>query len=419
MSSISGLSGSIDYYFSSPIRQYGVSDASSIDYLFSSTTNTQDQLDGLANSALSGGIDRYTKNDYARAILEFKRSLLLSPSSDNSSKAYDYLAQAYLKLGKNDEAIKTYQQAIDASPMDDTFHLSLGDIYYKAGKLKEAQAEYFKAVQLNSTSPDNHYSLGQTYLTSGRLSEAQAQFTKVTQLAQTSPAGFYGLGQVFRQSRHYTDALAQLNKAVAMNKTFANAFLELGYTYADMGDMDKAQEQLDTLNKLGASSQSTKLQIYLTQTANPKISQVYSTGGFSATEGPRMAVSALDSTLSSPNAAKDFTMNFIFSKDMDTNSVQSLANWQIGRQSGAYISRAYNFGMPLPSTEVTLPVRPKSVVYNPDNKTAVVSFTISQNDAGDGTIDPSHVSFKFTGKDTYGKLMDPTADEYSGFSLIV
>ncbi|MDA8083978.1 MAG: tetratricopeptide repeat protein [Nitrospiraceae bacterium] len=392
---------------------------STLDYLFSSTTNSQDQLDSLANSALSRGIDRYTKKDYAGAAKEFQRSVGLSPSSSNSAAAYDYLAKAYQQLGKTDAAIKTYKTAIKVLPTTDSLHLSLGDIYFKNGQLKDAQAEYEKAVRLNPTSADNRYSLGQAYLTSGRVKEATTQFTKVTQLAPASPTGFYGLGQASRKSGDFGNAIVQLNKAVTMNAKFANAFQELGETYADMGNAAMAQKQLVTLQGLKATQQITTLQNYMAQAANPRLTMAYSTNGFNTSDGPKTAISALDTSLSSPMATKDFTMNFVFSKDMDKNSVENLANWQIGRQSGTYISNIYNFGMSVPATEVTLPLQPKSVVYNSDTRTASVTFTISQNAAGNGTIDPSHVSFKFLGEDTYGKTMDPKADEFSGFSTIV
>jgi len=397
----------------------GISNASLLDYLFSSTTNSLDQLDNLSGLALGRAIDLFTKGKYADAVKQFKKALAISPTYANAPKAYDYMAQAYLKLNQTDDAIKTYKTALKAFPAADSFNLKLGDIYFKNGHLKDAQAEYEKAVKLNPNSAENRYSLGQAYLTSGRLSEAKAQFTKVTQLAPTSPTGFYGLGQVSRKSGYYNDAIVQLNKAVTMNKKFANAFLELGETYADMNNMDKAQKQLDTLKGLKATQQATTLQSYIAQAANPKISIVYSTNGFKTADGPGTAVSDLDSSLSAPKATKEFTMNFIFSKDMDKNSVQDIANWQIGRQSGTYISNAYNFGMRVPSTEVNLPLQPTSVVYNSENRTASVTFTISQNAAGNGTIDPSHISFTFKGKDTYGKVMDFTADEYSGYSKIV
>ncbi len=251
------------------------------------------------------------------------------------------------------------------------------------------------------------------------MKEAITQFTKVTQLAPTSPTGFYGLGQAIRKSGDFGDAIVQLNKAVTMNKKFANAFLELGETYADMGSADMAQTQLNALQGLKATQQVATLQNYIAQAATPKLTMAYSTNGFKTTAGPKTLISALDTSLSAPSAKMDFTMNFVFSKDMDKTSVQNTANWQIGRQSGSYISNIYNFGMRVPSTEVNLPFQPKSVVYNSYTRTASVTFTISQNAAGDGTIDPSHVSFKFLGKDSYGKVIDPKADEFSGFSTIV
>ncbi len=393
--------------------------ASSIDYLFTSNVASQDQIDNLAGLALGRGIDLYTKTDYAGAVKQFKQTTALSLSSDNSSKAFDYMAKAYLQLNKTDDAIKTYKTAIKVFPSADNFHLALGDIYFKNGQLKDAQAEYEKAVRLNYNSADNRYSLGEAYLTSGRLSDAKSQFIKVTQIAPTSATGYYGLGQVLRAMGDNKDAIVQLNKSITMDKTFANSYLELGSAYADMGDVANAQKQLATLTNLKATQQITSLQTYMTKVASPKLLAAYNTNGFITTDGMGTALTDLSSSLSAPNATKDFTMNFTFSKAMDKNSVENVANWQIGRQYGPLISNTYNFGLPVPSTEVDLPAQPTNVVYDSQSNSASVTFTISQNGYGNGTIDPSHVYFLFKGKDTYGKIMDPNADEYSGFSKIV
>ena len=396
----------------------GISSAAIVDSFFSATATSQGQLDYLANSTLSRGIDRYTKQDYAGAVQDFRSAIGLSPSSDNSAKAYDYMAQAYMKQNKSAEAIKTYKEAISVDPSNDGFHLSLGDIYFKNGQQPEAEAEYLLAVRLNPNSADNRYSLGQAYLASGRVSEAEVQFESVTKLAPNSSTGYYGLGQAFRQTGKFNDALSQLNKAITLDKNFANAYLEMGKTYADMGNMDEAQKQSDILQNMQSSLYS-DLQGYMDQVSNPKFQAVYSTNGFSTFLGPKTAVAALEPALSSPNASKGFIMNFAFSKEMDADSVQNVANWQISRESGPYTSDDYNFGMPLPSTEVNPPVMPSAVAYNPESRTAVMTFRIAQNAAGDGTIDPSHIAFRFNGIDAYGKKMDPSADEYSGFSQIV
>ncbi len=60
-----------------------------------------------------------------------------------------------------------------------------------------------------------------------------------------------------------------------------------------------------------------------------------------------------------------------------------------------------------------------SVVYDPSSLTAKVTFSITQNATGNGTIDLSHLVFTFKGTDEYGNVMDTAADEYNRISKIV
>jgi hypothetical protein len=75
--------------------------------------------------------------------------------------------------------------------------------------------------------------------------------------------------------------------------------------------------------------------------------------------------------------------------------------------------------MAVTDTEVNVRSLPASVAYDSKSLTAKVTFTISQNATGDGTVDLSHLVFKFKGMDTYGNTMNPAADEYNRLSRIV
>ena len=101
---------------------------------------------------------------------------------------------------------------------------------------------------------------------------------------------------------------------------------------------------------------------------------------------------------------------------MDPGSVENRFNWNISRASSGNIAETYNFGDEIPSTEVTLNPYPDFVIYNTDTQTATLGFTLRQNETADGTIDPSHIVFKFDGEDAYGVSMDEHGDEFSGFS---
>jgi tetratricopeptide (TPR) repeat protein len=392
--------------------------ANNANNLFSATTTSQSQLDTIANSSLSRGIDAYTSGNLAQAVTDFKRAIGLSPYSDNSLKAFQMMADAYQRLGKPDEAIKAYQQAARLFPQSDIPHTKLGDIYYGQKNYKAAEGEYTMAVRLNPTLSSNVYSLGQAYLAEGNYSAAETQFKKVTQLSPNDPSGYYALGQDYHKMGRYDDAATQLNKAVQINGKFADAHLELGKTYADLKQTDKANEQADILSRID-QTQSTQLQDYIFKISAPKLVAAFNTSGFNASLGPGTALSTMDSSLSSPDSSHMYTMNFIFNKDMDPQSVQNISNWLISKSSGSETGGASNWGLAVQPTETNISPLPISVIYNPDTLTASVSFKITQNAAGDGTLDPSHIMFKFSGIDTYKNSMDLSADQYSGISQIV
>jgi tetratricopeptide (TPR) repeat protein len=396
----------------------GISSSTIVDGFFFATGTQQSQLDSLSNRALSKGIDLYTNKDYDGAVREFKRSIALSPQSDYSDRAYEYLADAYLNQNKVDDAINTYKQMISRNPSDDAAHLSLGNIYFRNKQYKEAEQEYSMAARINPGAATNQYTLGMAYMATGQFSEAESCFRRVTQLTPHDPNAYDALGQALRRLGRYDDAIVQFKKEIALDKKASDGYLGLGYTYADMKREDEAQQQADQLAQID-KQKAGDLQEYIAKTADPGFSSVLSINGFPLSAGRGTRVSTLDNDLTTPNASKSFTLMFMFNKEMDAYSVQNPNNWQIGRATGKYHSGAYNLGLPLPSTEVLLPSRPMLIKYDEGAHIAEVTFRITQNSTADGTIDPSHIVFRFMGKDAYGNAMDPAADEYSGVSKIV
>jgi hypothetical protein len=117
-----------------------------------------------------------------------------------------------------------------------------------------------------------------------------------------------------------------------------------------------------------------------------------------------------------PGASRTVSIQIQFDKQMDRGSIENPANWLISRAAGQGPGQAYNFGLPVSPNEARLPPMPSAVTWDEDNLTATVYFTVTQNAAADATIDPSHIEFKFSGKDIYGLKMNPKADQFNGFS---
>ena len=382
--------------------------------LFTAASQSSAQLEFLAGNALKSAIDKYMNKDYKGAVQEFKRAIGLAPNSANSVDAANYMAQAYLQLGDTENAITAYKTGIRLNPYRDDTHIQLANLYFAEGRHDEAIGEYKKAVELYP-SAGNYYSLGQGYLGAGQYGIAETQFSKVINLQPQDPAGYYGLGQAYSQQERYEDALSQFKMATSKDRQFYNAYAEMGYAYADMGMMEEAQGQVDFLENADPSLASI-VSRYMYKVDPPKIMYAHadSTFGYSLINNTSLA--ALDSYLVNADASKTFTMNFQFDKQMDRESVENRPNWQIGRSTQSGPGQAYNFNMPIAETEVTIHPIPENIYWDETKMMATVTFRITQNSTADGTIDPSHIEFKFSGKDVYGNSMDTDFDQFMGFS---
>lgn len=381
--------------------------------LFANNANYDAQMEGFAKRQLTKALELYTDKRYDEAVRVFKRAIGMSPRSETAVNAYDYMAKSYLGLEDKDAAIKTYQQSLRLAPNRADTHRALGDIYYDSGEYGAAQQSYASAVKSDPTT-SNRYALGQALMELGRYDEAERQFRKVREQTPRSSDGDFGIGQVYARQGQTNDAINAFQRAIDLNPDFWFAYEEMGFALVDQGNLDQAQDLVGVLTPEAPELAATLSQ-YIDQKTRPEFAAVYSTSTFLYTLGPRTQVASLGDYLTDPGSQRTFTMEFQFSKSMDAQSVENVNNWSIGRSLDTGRGDGYNFSLPIPSTEVGLPANPSSVDYDPETGVARVFFVIRQNDTGDGTIDPYHVKFKFSGQDADGLTMNPKADEYTGF----
>ncbi len=386
------------------------------DALFSVSDQQFAQRENIANGALVNGTKLYSDKKYDEAIKEFKRAVSLAPYSANTVDAYNFMAVTYLKLNKPEDAIKAYKSAISLDPYRDDTRMKLGNVYMSLNRNKEAENEFKSAIKLNPSSTGNIYTLGQLYINSGSYNEAEGQFNRIINLAPRKADGYYGLGLTFSKEEKYEDAVKQFKEAINIDGDFKYAYADMGYAYADSGQMDEANKQVDILKTMDTNLANT-LSEYISKVSAPKILFVdYAAGTFSTSLPPRTTLPFLDPSLATPNASKDFSVVLYFDKQMDMVSVLNPTNWQINRAPYGTPGGAYNWGLSIPQTEVTLPSLPKSIIYDQENNKATVTFTITQNSTGDGTIDPSHLIFRFNGRDVNGVVMDVARNEFDGMA---
>jgi tetratricopeptide (TPR) repeat protein len=394
---------------------FSIDPAASADALFSATIPSTDSLQAISDSALTRGATLYQKGDYSAAARELRISISITPNSSNAPDAVKYLASSYVKLNNVEQAVDEYKAYLKLNPSSGATLVNLGNLLYAEDRYDEAVVEYEKAVKLDP-SVSNRFALGQTYLQAGEYEKARELFLKMQTDRPQEAAGYLGLGQAYSKTGRYGEAVEQFESAIRLKPGSYDAYAELGYAYADMGEIEKAMDLVEFLDEK-APALGDVLSRYVYKVDPPKIAFAYSESTFPFYLSMNTPVSFLDSSLSSAGAYKIFSMKFQFDKALDRESAQNPANWEISRADGA-APALYNFGLGISSTETQLPFIPDYVVYDAKNLTATIFFRVYQNESADATIDPSHIEFRYKGKDSYGLSMDPARDQFTGFSGI-
>ncbi len=97
------------------------------------------------------------------------------------------MGNVYADLGRKDEAIASYQKAIELDPKDAKAYNNLGIVYDDMGRKDEAIASYQKAIELDPKDASPYNSLGYLHLIDGNLKEAKINFEKAISI---NPEGY-------------------------------------------------------------------------------------------------------------------------------------------------------------------------------------------------------------------------------------
>jgi TolB-like protein/DNA-binding winged helix-turn-helix (wHTH) protein/Flp pilus assembly protein TadD len=174
--------------------------------------------------------------DWEGADASLKKAALLAPGSATVLGNRAYLTRS---LGRVEEAVALYRNAIALDPLRANFHLALAYELYFLGRYEEAQAALQKAQELNPQLSSLHLTRGQILLAEGRQQEAMAEVEKETgdweKLSGESLA-YYALGR-----REESDKA--LKRLIVTHQN--DCAYQIAEVYAYRGEVDKAFEWLD------------------------------------------------------------------------------------------------------------------------------------------------------------------------------
>jgi predicted O-linked N-acetylglucosamine transferase (SPINDLY family) len=158
------------------------------------------------------------------------------PSAEELNRRGIALAQQ----GRLDEAMASFQRAVEIKPDDAVAHGNWGLALTLQGKLDEAVAHYRRALELKPDFADAYSNLGRVWMTRGQITEALACFRRALELKPDFAEAHNRLGLALQQQGKREEAAASYHRALQSNPAFAEAHVNLANLFQEGGDLDQA-----------------------------------------------------------------------------------------------------------------------------------------------------------------------------------
>lgn len=214
-----------------------------------------DQNFALAHYAL--GISLYATNNRWKASGEFRKTIQLDGSFTD---AYKWLGDLLVNSPRRlyDQAIQSYQKAVELSPDYAEAYVGLGDARQAKGQYDEAIVEYRKALHLEPENARVHFGLGKIYYNEKQLyHEAVAEYEQAIKLDPKFIEAHLNLADLYQEKGLYQDAIARYTQVLSIDARHPGATYGLAMAYEKV-DAKKAIEQWQTYIELASTLPSEK-----------------------------------------------------------------------------------------------------------------------------------------------------------------
>ncbi|MCL2799699.1 MAG: tetratricopeptide repeat protein [Endomicrobia bacterium] len=148
-----------------------------------------------------------------------------------SYESYFYKGYIYGEQGKQEEALKMYNLAIEKNPNDSSIYYNQGVILDKQRKQEEALKMYNLAIEKNQNNSSAYNNKGVILNQQGKKEEALRMYDLAIEKNQSNLSAYNNKGILLMELEKKTEAIESLKKALEINKNNVDAYYNLTEAY--------------------------------------------------------------------------------------------------------------------------------------------------------------------------------------------
>jgi tetratricopeptide (TPR) repeat protein len=157
--------------------------------------------------------------------------------------AYNNLGVVLRREGRIEEAIASFNEAIDIKPQNGDAQNNLGEALLAQGKVDEATPHIMEALRLQPNSPETHVNMGAALSKGGAFEKAEAQYSIALRYNPSSAEAHCGLGVCHTEQGQLEKAVPELEEAIRLKSEYADAHYNLGRVLGLLGRTEDAKAQ--------------------------------------------------------------------------------------------------------------------------------------------------------------------------------
>jgi Flp pilus assembly protein TadD len=166
------------------------------------------------------GMDLAQMGREQEAMGHYEQALQIKPDDVD---AHNKLGNALLRAGKVQEAIIHYEQALRIKPDLAETHYNLGLALEYTGRVQEAIQHYKQALRINPDYVDAHNNLGVTLMGQGKLQEAIIHYEQALRIKPDLAETHYNLGLALEYTGRVQEAIQHYERALCIKPDFVQA----------------------------------------------------------------------------------------------------------------------------------------------------------------------------------------------------
>lgn len=150
-----------------------------------------------------------------------------------------------LRLGRTSNALEDFMRAVDADPGDAIAHFNCALVHEALGQGTAALESYGKTIELAPKHADAHFNRARLYEAQGRWDEALADYDRALEVRSDHGPTHFNRGNVLKEFKRWHDALAAYDRAIAFDPANTLAFVHRGNVLVQLNERGAALANYD------------------------------------------------------------------------------------------------------------------------------------------------------------------------------